>query len=165
MYTDYAGYCAIYGDDAATEAEFNLLSWDAFKKMDVATTGFDGVRKLRDAMPTDDYSAGCIKRCACELIQMAYDIKKAEDTAKMAQGFTSREDGSIHGRVVSSITAGNESISYATVQSATVDTLANKAMASQSARERIERDIIARCLGGVYDSNGVLLLYMGPYPR
>lgn len=165
MYTDYAEYSALYGDDAATEAEFNLLSWDAFRKMDVATTGFDGVRKLHDAMPVDDYSVECVKRCACELIQMAYDIKNAEDAAKMAQGYTAREDGSIHGRVVSSITAGNESISYATSQSAMVSTLADKAMASQSVREQAERDIIARCMGGVYDSNGVPLLYMGPYPR
>lgn len=165
MYADYAYYSALYGDDAATELEFNLLSWDACRKMDVATTGFDGVCKLRNVMPTDEYAVECIKRCACKLIQTAYEIKKAEESVKMSHGYTVREDGSLQGRVVSSVSAGNESISYSTSANSAATTLTDKAMASQSIREQVDRDIITESLSGIYDANGVPLLYMGPYPR
>ena len=164
MYVDYEYYSGLYGDEAAPEATFNRIGWDACRKLDIATTGHDGVQKLRQTFPTDKYAAECIMRCACALIQNSYDLEQAEVNARMAQGYTQREDGSLQGRVISSVSAGNESISYFTSSNSAASTLTDKALASQSVREQVERDIITTHLSGVADANGVPLLYMGPYP-
>lgn len=164
MYVDYEYYSGLYGDEAATESAFNRIGWNACRKLDIATTGHDGVQKLRQTFPSDEYAVECIKRCVCELIQNAYNLEQAEENARMAQGYTQREDGSLQGRVISSISAGNESISYSTSSNSAATTLTEKALASQSVREQVERDIITTHLSGVADANGVPLLYMGPYP-
>ena len=164
MYVDYEYYDALYGDDGAPESSFNLHAWDVCRKLDLATTGHDGVQKLRQAFPTDENAVECVKRCACALIQNAYGLEQAEKNARMAQGYTLREDGSLQGRVISSISAGNESISYSTSSNSTATTLTDKALASQTIREQVERNIITTYLSGVTDANGVPLLYMGPYP-
>lgn len=164
MYVDYEYYSGLYGDEAAPEATFNRIGWDACRKLDIATTGHDGVQKLRQTFPTNEYAVECIKRCACALIQNAYSLEQAEANAKLAQGYTQREDGSLQGRVISSISAGNESISYSASSNSAVTTLTDKALASQAIREQVERDIITTHLSGVTDANGVPLLYMGPYP-
>lgn len=164
MYVDYEYYSGLYGDEAAPEAAFNRIGWNACRKLDIATTGHDGVQKLRQTFPSDEYAVECIKRCACALVQNAYNLEQAEDNARMAQGYTKREDGSLQGRVISSISAGNESISYSTFSNSAATTLTEKALASQSVREQVERGIITTHLSGVADANGVPLLYMGPYP-
>lgn len=165
MYIDYKYYSDLYSDDAAPEAAFNRIAWDSCRKLDVATTGHDGIKKLKLAYPTDEDSIECVKRCACALAQNAYELETADANAKMAQGYTKREDGSLQGRVVSSVSAGNESISYSTPSSSAATTLTDKALASQTIREQVERDIITRYLAGVTDVNGVPLLYMGVYPN
>ena len=165
MYAEYEYYKALLGDNAADESTFTRLLWEACRKMDIATTGMDGVCKLRDAMPTNEYDVEAVKRCACKLVHTAYEIEQAEASSKMSQGYTVRADGSLQGRVVSSISAGNESISYSTSANSAATTITDKAMASQTIREQVDRDIITGSLSGVYDANNVPLLYMGPYPR
>lgn len=164
MYVDYEYYYALYDESAALEPTFNRLAWDACRKLDVATTGHDGIQKLKLAYPTDEYSVECVKRCVCALVQNAYELETAEANARTAQSYTQREDGSLQGRVVSSVSAGNESISYASASNASLTTLADKALSSLTIREQVERDIITRNLAGVTDVNGVPLLYMGVYP-
>lgn len=164
MYVDYEYYSGLYGDEAAPKAAFNRIGWNVCRKLDIATTGHDGVQKLRQTFPSDEYAVECIKRCACALVQNAYNLEQTEDNARMAQGYTKREDGSLQGRVISSISAGNESISYSTSSNSAATTLTEKALASQTVREQVERDIITTHLSGVADANGVPLLYMGPYP-
>ena len=70
----------------------------------------------------------------------------------------------MQGRVISSVSAGNESISYSTSSNSAATTLTDKALASQTVREQVERDIITTHLSGVAVANGVPLLYMGQYP-
>lgn len=164
MYVDYEYYSGLYGDEAAPEAAFNRIGWNVCRKLDIATTGHDGVQKLRQTFPSDEYAVECIKRCACALVQNAYNLEQAEDNARMAQGYTKREDGSLQGRVISSISAGNESISYSTSSNSAATTLTEKALASQTVRGQVEWDIITTHLSGVADANGVPILYMGPYP-
>ena len=147
MYIDYEYFKTLYGENALAENEFNRLSWDAEREIDKATSGVDGVKKLKIAFPTDDYNAECVKRCVCDLIVYLSQLEKARNTMV--------NDGGI----VSSKSAGNESISYSNI-----DTDVNKALASVEGKEKAVYSLITENLRGVTDANGVYLLYLGKYP-
>lgn len=162
MYVDYKYYKAIYDSDAVSESEFNRFSWDASKKIEHYTTGADGVKKLQIAFPTDDNGAESVKRCVCALIELMSSINQAEQNLRSATGFIQKEDGTVQGKVITSVSAGNESISYSakTNNTSPVD----EAVSDRKVREQLFADTIREYLSDVTDSNGVNLLYMGTYP-
>lgn len=164
-YIDYEYYKSIYGDKAIPESDFNRLSWEAGRKLDIATTGIDNVKKLKAAFPVDEDDAETVRRCACKLIEIAASIEQAEETARRAQGYITREDGTVISKQISSVSAGNESISYVTSGgSSSGATLIDKALSDKDVQERLYRDTITEYLSGVADANGVNLLFMGAYP-
>lgn len=164
-YVDYEYYKALYGEKAIPEADFNRLSWEAFRKLDMATTGIGNVRKLAVAFPVNEYDAEAVRRCACRLIEIAASIEQAEENVRNAQGYITREDGTVVNKQVSSVSAGNESISYVTTSSSSAGaTLIDKVLSDKEAQERLYRDTITEYLSGVADANGVNLLFMGVYP-
>lgn len=162
MYVDYDFYKKLYGSDAMSESEFNRFSWDASKKIEHYTTGADGVKKLQVAFPTDDNGVESVKRCVCVLIDLMSNIKQAEQNLRSATGFIQKEDGTVQGKVITSVSAGNESISYSAKTSNT--TLVEQAVSDRKARDQLFTDTIRDYLSDVTDSNGVNLLYMGIYP-
>lgn len=162
MYVDYEFYKALYGSDAVSESEFNRFSWVASKKIEKYTTGVDGVKKLQVAFPTDKEGQEAVKRCLCALIELTSNIVQAENNAKANTGYIEREDGTLLGKVVTSISAGNEKISYSTGEASA--TLISRAVEDKTMREQLFRDTIKEYLSGVTDANGVNLLYMGTYP-
>ena len=162
MYVDYEFYKKFYGSDAVSESEFNRFSWGASKKIEHYTTGADGVKKLQVAFPTNKEGQEAVKRCLCALIELTSDIAKAENNAKANTGYIEREDGTLLGKVITSISAGNEKISYSAGEASA--TLISRAVADKAMREHLFRDTIKECLSGVTDANGVNLLYMGTYP-
>lgn len=160
-YVGYEYFTSIYGE--IPETDFNRLSWEACRKMDVATTGIDNVKKLKVAFPTNEDDAETVKRCACALVDILYQIKQAEETARSASGYTETENG-LQGKVISSKSAGNESISYAVGSNATSATLFDKALSDKAVQDRLFSDTIREYLSGIADANGVNLLFMGSYP-
>lgn len=164
-YIDKAAYISIYGsaDSDMDDLTFNRLCWDACRKLDMATTGVDGWKKLRRSPPAETDDLEAVKRCACQLVHLMWQIETAERTVNRGRGYTETASG-LQGKVVSSVSAGNESISYATGSSGAA-TLIDKALADKSVREKLFAETIAEYLSGVKDANGVNLLYMGPYPR
>lgn len=161
-YVDYERYAALYGDSLSAQ-EFDRLAWEACRTLDAATTGVDGVKKLKIAHPVDEEDAEAVQRCACELVNVLYRLRQAEEAANDARGYIRREDGSLRGKLVSSVTAGNESVSYGSggLNGATV---LDKALADGAVRKKLFDDKITEYLSGVADANGVGLLYMGEYP-
>ena len=162
MYVDYEFYKKLYGSDAVSESEFNRFSWDASKKIEHYTTGADGVKKLQVAFPTDDNGVESVKRCVCALIDLMSSIKQAELNLRNATGFIQKEDGTVQGKVITSVSAGNESISYSAKTSNTSPV--DEAVSDRTKREQLFADTIREYLSGVSDANGVNLLYMGAYP-
>ena len=162
MYIDHNYYQSLYGD--IPEADFNRLSWEACRKMDAVTTGIDGVKKLKVAFPTDEEDAEAVKRCACALVDILYQVKQAEETVRSASGYTETEDG-LKGKVISSVSAGNESISYAVGKSATVETWLDKALSDSAELDNKISGTMREYLSGVCDANCVNLLFMGEYPK
>lgn len=161
-YVDYEYYKTLYGEKALAEADFKRLLWDAEREIDKATSGVDGVRKLQVAFPTSDYDAEAVKRCAVELVNFLYKLEEAENNANSVGQYTERADGSLQGKVVSSVSAGNESISYAVGKSA--DTAIGNAIKSLQDKDVTIYAFVASKLHGVSDANGVNLLFGGEYP-
>ena len=161
-YVDYEYYKTLYGEKALAEADFKRLLWDAEREIDKTTSGVDGVRKLQVAFPTSDYDAEAVKRCAVELVNFLYKLEEAENNANSVGRYTERADGSLQGKVVSSVSAGNESISYAVGK--TSDTAISTAIKSVKDRELTVYAFIASRLSSVSDANGVNLLFGGRYP-
>lgn len=161
-YVDYAYYQSLYGEKALPEADFNRLSWEACRKMDAATTGIDGVHKLAEYFPTDEYAAECVKRCACTLVDVLNQVEQARADAVKASGYTETENG-LQGKVISSVSAGNESISYA-VGSTKSTSVYDKAVSDKSVEAELYADTIREYLTGIADANGVNLLFLGKYP-
>ena len=162
MYVDYEYYKQLYGADAVSESEFNRFSWGASKKIEYYTTGADGINKLKIAFPTDEEGREAVKRCLCALIELISNIVQAENNAKANAGYIEREDGTLLGKVITSISAGNEKISYSAGEASA--TIISMAVADKTMREQLFRDTIKEYLSGVTDANGVNLLYMGTYP-
>ena len=153
-YFDIDFYRQNYGD--IDEAAFNRRSFDACRKIDNHTTGVDGVKKLRHAFPIDEDDIEAVKRCGCKLVYLMTQMEAAEQS----MGYEATENG-FRGKVISSVSAGNESISYSVGNATMID----KALSDPAVKEKLFRDTIREYLSGVADANGVNLLYMGVYPR
>ena len=156
----YDDYVSIYGADRMPMEEFNRISIRAARIMDIYTTGADGFHKLLDAFPTNEHDAMIVKACACQICDMLYQMGLSERNSIASKQLTQTENG-LKGGVISSVSAGNESISYST----SGETVMDKAAGDLSLRRRAMQDIIREYLSGVTDANGVNLLYMGKYPR
>ena len=162
-YVDYEYYQSLYGEEKAIpETDFNRLLWDAERQVDKATSGVDNVRKLKVAFPTNKEDAEAVKRCVCALVDFLNQMDNAERNANSIGQYTERADGSLQGKVVSSVSAGNESISYAVGKSS--DTAISTAIKSVKDRDLTVYAFIASRLSAVSDANGVNLLFAGRYP-
>lgn len=160
-YAEYSFYTSLYGT-AASENDFNRLSYDASRLMDDMTSGLDGFRKLQKAFPTEEYDAEAVRVCACKLVKALWDIEQAETAMNTTGGYSAREDGSFVSRIVKSISSGSESITYA--DGGNAETAVSAAVKSPAAKRALLTDIVKDCLTGIRDANGVNVLYMGVYP-
>ena len=161
-YIDYEYYQSLYGEKAIPETDFNRLLWDAEREIDKATSGVDGVRKLKVAFPTNEEDAEAVKRCVCALVEFLNQVEIAERNANSLGQYAERADGSLQGKVVSSVSAGNESITYAVGKSA--DTAISNAIKDLQSKDMAVYQFITSKLSGISDANGVNLLFAGRYP-
>lgn len=158
MYIEFDDYVQFYQDGCDFQ-NFNRLSIEACRKLDYHTTGLDGVKKLKAAFPTDEDDARMVRYCACKIVHILGQIEAAETAMRSARGYEETENG-IRGKVITSITAGNESISYSAGGGSTA-TLIDKALTDKSVQDKLITDTIRECLSGIRDANGVNLLFMG----
>lgn len=158
MYITYDQYVKLY----RPVENFELLQFEACRYLDKYTTGIDGVKKLKKAFPTDEYSAAAVRFCAAKIVNILSQIQTAENAANSAKGYEKTEAG-IKGKVIASMSAGNESVSY--TDSGSQQTAIDAAVMDVSAKEKLIAQTIRSYLAGIADANGVNLLYAGRYPR
>lgn len=151
MWISKEEYESRYGE--IEDATFNRLASEAQAMLDNFTTGVDGVHKLREFFPVDEFDADAVKSCLCKLINIA---EQQENASKVV----TRADGTVSSGVVKSVSSGSESVTYADIGKASQ----SGAESVMDAIQTIENTIRGR-LGMVKDLNGVNLLYMGVYPR
>lgn len=159
-YIDLEFYKSLYGEIDAIR--FNRLSFEVCRVIDRHTTGADGIKKLRVAFPTVEDDAELVKRCAANILNYLSLIEDVEHAASASRGYEETAEG-LRRKIVSRIESGNEAISYSEATSS-ITTAMDKAAADRTEREKLLGNVVREYLSGVKDSNGVNLLYMGPYP-
>lgn len=161
-YADYKFYTESFGN-VAPEADFPRLAERASDFIDLITHG-----RLVNGLPTNEYFQKRIKKAVCSLAEILYQIELAEKNAANAAASgastTIGTGGSATG-VVTSVSSGSESISYATPQQ--IGASAKEWSAVYAAAGDVQKtDILLQSkakefLTGVATDDGVYLLYSG----
>lgn len=158
MYADFNYYLTEYMGDVLKSADFAKYSKKAAKRIDNLTTG-----KLRFAFPFDEQAVNAVKDCECELADFLFALDRYTKAAMESVGTVTQADGSVRGKVVTSVTSGSESVGYSA--SAAVNTESMEAAKDSKVADSMIKRIVTENLSYMADANGVNLLYTGiPYP-
>mgnify|MGYP002593296225 CR=1 FL=1 len=113
-YADYEFYTTSCFGSVVPETDFPRLAERASDFIDTMTFG-----RLVDGLPANERSQKRIKKAVCSLAELMYQIELAEKNATNAAvsgvSTTTGSSGSTTG-IVTSVSSGSESISYATPQ-------------------------------------------------
>lgn len=112
-YADYKFYTESFGN-VVPEADFPRLAERASDFVDLMTSD-----RLVDGLPTNERSQKRIKKAVCSLTELMYQIELAEKNAANAAASGTSTMLGVGGNstgIVTSVSSGSESISYATPQ-------------------------------------------------
>lgn len=161
-YADYEFYANSFYGSAVPEDNFLRLAGRASDWLDTAT--FD---RLVDSLPSSERSQKKIKKAVCSLVEVLYQLEQAEKQASAAvSGSSSVEVGTgTSTGIVTSVSSGSESISYATPQQAGASAKEWSAVYAAAGDPKLENklmlDTVRPYLMGVTTDEGVPLLYAG----
>lgn len=156
MYADYTYYTTEYGGKMSA-ADFKRFGRRAERRIDSLTGG-----KLQFAFPANERDVEAVKDCVCELADFLYQIDSYNNAAMESIGTVAQEDGTVKGKVITSISSGSESRSYSA--SGTANTTVTEAAKDKKVADTMIYGMVRDNLGGVPDYNGINLLYAGAYP-
>lgn len=162
-YADYDFYTTSYFGSVVPETDFLRLAERASDFIDHIT--FD---RLADGLPSDERQQKRIKKAVCTLADQMYQIDLAEKNAIAAASVTSSCDVSGGGTttgVITSKSAGSESISYATPQQIGASAKEWSAVYSVAGDTQKTNDLLLKTalplLMGVRTDEGIPVLYAG----
>lgn len=159
-YVTYDYYKSIYGENSMPETDFNRLLWEACDWIDNLT-----LNKLQFAFPTNERDVEKVRRCVCIVLTELYQVERIKKSAMDAIGYTQQSDGSMRGKVITSISSGSESIGLS-AGGTSANTAETKAAQGEKELSAEVTGKVKRIFGNTFDSNGVRLTYAGiPYPR
>lgn len=161
-YADYKFYTESFGN-VVPETDFPRLAERASDFVNTMT--FD---RLVDGLPTNERSQKRIKKAVCSLAELMYQIELAEKNATNAAASgtstTTGSGGSTIG-IVTSISSGSESISYATPQQKASGAKEWSAVYAAAGDIQKTNDLLLRTalplLIGVRTDDGIPVLYAG----
>lgn len=162
-YTDYEFYTTSYFGSVVPETDFPRLAERASDFVDIMT--FD---RLVDGLPENERSQKRIKKAVCSLAELMYQIELAEKNATNAAvngtSTTIGSGGSTTG-IVTSVSSGSESISYATPQQIGASAKEWSAVYSAVGDTQKTNDLLLKTalplLMGVRTDDGIPVLYAG----
>jgi hypothetical protein len=161
-YADYDFYTESYYGNVVPKADFDRLAARASDFIDTLT--FDN---LVDGLPADKRSQKRIKKAVCSLAELMYQIELAEKNAisQSSAGATDTNVGHKSTGVVTSVSSGSESISYATPQQIGASAKEWSAVYSVAGDVQKTNDLLLKTalplLMGVRTDEGVPILYAG----
>lgn len=161
-YADYKFYTESFGN-VVPEANFPRLAERASDFIDLMTSD-----RLVDGLPTDERSQKRIKKAVCSLTELMYQIELAEKNATNAAvsgtSTTIGSGGSTTG-IVTSVSSGSESISYATPQQKASGAKEWSAVYAAAGDAQKTNDLLYKTvlplLMGVRMDDGIPVLYAG----
>lgn len=163
-YADYEFYETKFYGKTVPETDFLQLSERASDWLDAATFG-----RLVDSLPSGERSQKKIKKAVCGLVEALYQFEQAKKQASAAaSGSSSIEVGAgTSTGIVTSVSSGSESISYATPQQAGASakewSAVYAAAGDPKQENKLMMDTVRPYLMGVTTDEGVPLLYAGFY--
>lgn len=161
-YADYEFYTTSYFGSVVPEADFPRLAERASDFVDTMT--FD---RLVDGLPTNERSQKRIKKAVCSLAELMYQIELAEKNAinQASTNLTGTNVGNIKAGVVTSVSSGSESISYATPQQIGASAKEWSAVYAAAGDVQKTNDLLLKTalplLMGVRTDDGIPILYAG----
>lgn len=162
-YADYGFYTTSYFGNAVPETDFPRLAERASEFVDIMTSD-----RLVDGLPNNERSQKRIKKAVCSLAEILYQIELAEKNAANAAASgtstTIGTGGSTTG-VVTSVSSGSESISYATPQQIGASAKEWSAVYAAAGDVQKTNDLLLKTalplLMGVRTDEGIPILYAG----
>ena len=152
-YATYDFYTEKYYGDVIPDESFDKYADRASDRIDQYT--FD---RCVGMFTDDERSLVKIKKACCAIADALYQIDEARKASMNNVGTITREDGTVVQKAIKSVSAGNESITYATDTSGNIYT---KASVDKKTEHELIGQIITEHLQGVTDKNGICLLYGG----
>lgn len=162
-YADYEFYTTSYFGSVVPETDFPRLAEKASDFIDTMT-----FNRLVDGLPTNERSQKRIKKVVCSLAELMYQIELAEKNAANAAASgtstTIGSGGSTTG-IVTSVSSGSESISYATPQQIGASAKEWSAVYAAVGDVQKTNDLLLKTalplLMGVRTDDGIPILYAG----
>ena len=161
-YVDYDFYTTSYFGNVVSEADFPRLAERASNFIDTMT--FD---RLVDGLPSNERSQKRIKKAACSLTELMYQIELAEKNAisQASANVTDTNVGNTSTGAVTSVSSGSESISYATPQQIAASAKEWSAVYAAAGDVQKTNDLLLKTalplLMGVRTDDGIPILYAG----
>jgi hypothetical protein len=161
-YADYKFYTESFGN-VVPEADFPRLAERASDFVDLMTSD-----RLANGLPTDERSQKRIKKAVCSLAEKMYQIELAERNATNAAvsgTSTAIGSGGSTTGIVTSVSSGSESISYATPQQKASGAKEWSAVYAATGDVQKTNDLLYKTalplLMGVRTDDGIPILYAG----
>lgn len=117
--------------------------------------------RLVDGFPDNKRAQTKVKKAVCEVANYLYQIDEVKKVSMATMGTVTREDGTMTGKMVSSISSGAESISYVTGTTGGGSDIYSQAAMDKKVENVLLRQVATEYLAGVVDNKGVFLLYAG----
>lgn len=162
-YADYEFYTTSYFGSVVPETDFSHLAERASDFVDTMT--FD---RLVDGLPANERSQKRIKKVVCLLAELMYQIELAEKNATNAAvngTSTAIGSGGSTTGIVTSVSSGSESISYATPQQIGASAKEWSAVYAAAGDVQKTNDLLLKTalplLMGVRTDDGMPILYAG----
>ena len=161
-YTDFEFYATIYHGNVVPEADFPRIADRASDFLDVIT--FD---RLIDGLPDDERGKTKVQKAVCAVCDKLYQLEQADKQALSAAagGTSSGGSGGVTSGVITSKSAGSESISSASpsemASGAKTWSAVYQAAGDEQATNKLLYDTAQVYLTGVRDNEGTPLLYAG----
>ena len=161
-YADYDFYTTSYYGNVVPGGDFLRLAQRASDFIDTMT--FD---RLVGGLPTNERSQKRIKKAVCSLAELMYQIELAEKNAinQASANLTDINVGNISTGIVTSVSSGSESISYATPQQIGASAKEWSAVYATVGDTQKTNDLLLKTalplLMGVRTDDGIPILYAG----
>lgn len=161
-YADYEFYTTSCFGSVVPETDFPRLVERASDFVDTMT-----FERLVDGLPTDERSQKRVKKAVCSLAELMYQIELAEKNAinQASANVTDTNVGNISTGIVTSVSSGSESISYATPQQIGASVKEWSAVYAAAGDVQKTNDLLIKTvlplLMGVRTNDGIPVLYAG----
>lgn len=161
-YADYDFYKTSYYGSVVPDSDFPRLAERASDFIDLMTSD-----KLVDGLPSNERYQKRIKKAVCSLAELMYQIELAEKNAinQASANVTDINVGNISTGIVTSVSSGSESISYATPQQIGASAKEWSAVYVAAGDVQKTNDLLLKTalplLMGVRMDDGIPILYAG----